>query len=1819
MAVRTPETDAAHHTGFDSTVTVSTQGVDAVGHAEILLPSARFATDASYMQQGDDLVLVGPDGSTFFVRGYFLLDNPPNLITPEGGLIGPAMVDSFTPPEAAAQYAQAGQLAQVGQPIGQVKDLAGSVFAVRTDGTRAKLAAGDPVYQGDIIETADSGAVNMVFADETTFALGADARLALDKLIYDPSSQQGSSSFSIMKGVFVFVSGKIAHHDNSQMQIRTPVATIGIRGTKVAGEIKPAGEESKFTVLDGEIAVATQAGSVIMGGQNETTTVSSFNAPPTAPVVLSQSEVNQSYGDVRAISGGLLNSGGQNQSGTEETAPEQPTGDGPGGEGSASDAAGEGNAAGDEAAAGEGEGAAEGEGEGVAAVEGEGEGAGDAEGDAILAERTLQGDGEGLAEGEQQTAEAEGGEEQQVEGELQAGDGLGSEGEAIEGEFGDTSLDGSGDGEGGDSTGLQGPEGEFTDTSLDGTNIDGGFAQVESGEYFEGGDEYGDNLYGDLGGAFDDSFGSLDDPLATEDSFAEFGGFQEGEELSGEPLPPPPEDENTTIEGDPEFTLDPPIFDDRSAEVTPQAIFGGNNIDTLIGGSAADTISGFQGDDFINGNAGDDTIFGDSGDDVVLGGAGDDFIVAGSGQGFDTYDGGVGTDTLTFSSTFLGIAADLGTGSASGTEIDIDSLTGFEALIGGSGGDILNGDAGVNFIAGGAGDDIIDGFGGVDTIQGGAGDDTIGFDISAETIDGGIGIDKIQLFGSAQTANAANLVNVSSIEEVDLSGVGSNTLAVTSALVTAVSGTGTLSALGDGDDVVDSTSNWNLTGSFTLGTLVFDRFTDGGSTVDSLTSTFLSSGTVNFNAGASLTHNIVNLGSLTTSDGTYTNDGSITLGASGDIDMTGSKTLAGTGTFTNEQSLSLTDDTISAVLDGDIGTLGLDGTVTVDGKLIIGSLTTVEGTISTVLQGTGTVVTQGTQGVDDGSTFSVDTLRNEGVLQFSTLTSTMTSATIENVAGATIDFAVDTTIDMVSGQTLTNDGLAQISSSVLTFQDGLIANSGTLDVVAATSTLAVTNGNITMLSGGDVIGAGTLDLTSSNFNIDTGAGFTFGSAGSGPNLEMVNSNITGAGTLVNESDIVIDNASTISVSTFTNSNGGTLDHADGTLSVTSVFENQANANLIVDTTLSNSDISFSNDFNNSGLVQFVGANQGTITIGGGAGTLTNSATGTIQVLDGDNSFNGVLVNPTGGLVEVDATGSGLAHLDMSSSFTNDGLLHLTASGSVATDIARFSLSGAGSTLTNTGTIAMDGGIASAVLETRGNLDNQGLISANSISDTGLSPIVGVNAAVTNSGTISISGGTKFEVGFATGTTGVTSFANSGTLDVSGNLVLQQTTLSNTGAMVTIAGAKVDIIENSVLDLTADLLTVAGSTIAVGNGTATGEVSGTGTLFNAGDMSLNNGTLSGNVNDSSGTLSVQGSTNLNSGVLEFGQNTTIGFGVASDKLANSGTIDVNGNSILTIDTGTLENLAAGTINVFGTGTIALANTGIFSDSGTTNFGLSPGSLTIGGDMIRGDTAFMLFELGGLTAGVGGFDQLTVTGELTAGGTLDVVEFGGFDVAAGDNFSIVEAGTLTGSFREISGLDVGGGVALDAVQSATGVTLTGRAVTHQGTAGDDTLTGGAGADVIVGGEGGDLIIGGGGSDLMHGGAGDDVFVAADAGFGRLDGGAGSDTVRVASGNLDLTTLRGDQLSGVEHFDLSGSGDNMLTFNADIALAATGGTNPLTGAVDSLLIDGDSGDTVSAQGAWTNTGTVTIGANGYSVFESGENGARIFVDGDVAVNVG
>lgn len=177
-----------------------------------------------------------------------------------------------------------------------------------------------------------------------------------------------------------------------------------------------------------------------------------------------------------------------------------------------------------------------------------------------------------------------------------------------------------------------------------------------------------------------------------------------------------------------------------------------------------------------------------------------------------------------------------------------------------------------------------------------------------------------------------------------------------------------------------------------------------------------------------------------------------------------------------------------------------------------------------------------------------------------------------------------------------------------------------------------------------------------------------------------------------------------------------------------------------------------------------------------------------------------------------------------------------------------------------------------------------------------------------------------------------------------------------------------------------------------------------------------------------------------------------------------------------------------------------------------------------------------------------------------------------------------------------------------------------VTLYGQGGDDQLIGGIGDDLLKGGDGNDTLVGGSGSNKLYGGAGDDLFVAQDTGFGRIYGDAGFDTLRFDGANqaFDLTTLASNRLNALEAFDISGSGANTLVLDAATVLSATQGINEKTGTANSLIIDGDAGDTVTTDTGWVDAGSATIDGTGYSVYESAAGGAQIYVDSNVTVDV-
>lgn len=247
----------------------------------------------------------------------------------------------------------------------------------------------------------------------------------------------------------------------------------------------------------------------------------------------------------------------------------------------------------------------------------------------------------------------------------------------------------------------------------------------------------------------------------------------------------------------------------------------------------------------------------------------------------------------------------------------------------------------------------------------------------------------------------------------------------------------------------------------------------------------------------------------------------------------------------------------------------------------------------------------------------------------------------------------------------------------------------------------------------------------------------------------------------------------------------------------------------------------------------------------------------------------------------------------------------------------------------------------------------------------------------------------------------------------------------------------------------------------------------------------------------------------------------------------------------------------------------------------------------------------------------FVHNSVTLSINGGTGVDTINMAGYPgkltIHSGDGNDIITAGDGENTITAGAGND-----------SITGGAGSG---TYNGGTGNDTITGGTGNEAINGEDGTDVLRGGGGSDTIHGGAGNDTLYNDSAqealygdadndtfilrsltanstitkdDFGTIDGGAGTDVLKLAGSGLtlDLSGLGINQITEIQTINLTASGTNHLILDANTL--AHMGLNSGT-----LTVEGDTLDTFELQGSgWTCTGV----ADNYATYTMGTNTLKV-----------
>ncbi|MEM7506104.1 MAG: FecR domain-containing protein [Pseudomonadota bacterium] len=142
---------------------------------------------------------------------------------------------------------------EIGNVAAVNRDMAGTP----PDAQKRLLEIGAAVVQDERIETTELGSGQLLFVDQTSLTVSPNTDIVLDTYVYDPEADSGDVALTMTRGTLRFIGGRISK--KRRALVRTPTATIGIRGGMVLIEVRDDGSV-KVTHLAGESSTVVSYG-----------------------------------------------------------------------------------------------------------------------------------------------------------------------------------------------------------------------------------------------------------------------------------------------------------------------------------------------------------------------------------------------------------------------------------------------------------------------------------------------------------------------------------------------------------------------------------------------------------------------------------------------------------------------------------------------------------------------------------------------------------------------------------------------------------------------------------------------------------------------------------------------------------------------------------------------------------------------------------------------------------------------------------------------------------------------------------------------------------------------------------------------------------------------------------------------------------------------------------------------------------------------------------------------------------------------------------------------------------------------------------------------------------------------------------------------------------------------------------------------------------------------------------------------------------------------------------------------------------------------
>ena len=92
--------------------------------------------------------------------------------------------------------------------------------------------------RGDCVSTGPGASAGIIFTDGSTISLGPASEININEYQFEPKEKTYEFSLYIHKGSLVYATGKLGKLAPEAVKLKTPRATVGIRGTRLLINVK---------------------------------------------------------------------------------------------------------------------------------------------------------------------------------------------------------------------------------------------------------------------------------------------------------------------------------------------------------------------------------------------------------------------------------------------------------------------------------------------------------------------------------------------------------------------------------------------------------------------------------------------------------------------------------------------------------------------------------------------------------------------------------------------------------------------------------------------------------------------------------------------------------------------------------------------------------------------------------------------------------------------------------------------------------------------------------------------------------------------------------------------------------------------------------------------------------------------------------------------------------------------------------------------------------------------------------------------------------------------------------------------------------------------------------------------------------------------------------------------------------------------------------------------------------------------------------------------------------------------------------------------